>query len=137
MKIRQLIRFGLPLIIYGLLISSCEKDQGPVIVKPPPLPGDTMIHFESDIQAIFNAHCISCHNQNHIYLDLRESFAWYNLWVHGTHAPYLNVADPENSILMQRLRGVELSIMPPNAAPLPSSTIDTIAKWMRQGGLDN
>ncbi|MCX6290617.1 MAG: hypothetical protein NT126_02495 [Bacteroidetes bacterium] len=123
-----------------IFLQGCEKDKGPVVLKPPPAPGDTLIHFENDIQPVFDAHCIVCHSQNHIYLDLREGYAWYDLMYHnphGLHAPYVDTISPENSILIQHLRGVELGIMPPNALPLPATTIDTIAKWMLQGARNN
>jgi hypothetical protein len=127
--------FHLMLILLGSLLASCEKDKGPVIIKPV-MPVDSMIRFERDIQPIFNEHCIVCHNTSHPYLDLREGLSWNDLWFpnpHGIHAPYVDTITPENSVLIGRLRGLEYSIMPPNSAPLRPSLIDTIAKWMRQG----
>lgn len=135
-----LFRSVITIISFWLLVTACEKDKGPLIIKPPPVPGDTMISFKNVIQPIFDSHCITCHNISHIFLDLRADYSWYDLHTqnaHGVHAPYIDTINPENSILIQRLRGVELDIMPPNAAPLPASTVDTVAKWMLQGAKDN
>ena len=132
-------------IIYSLLIGSilfvfsCEKDKGPVIIKPvvPVDPLDTFIHFGLYIQPIFDEFCIRCHNHSHPFLDLREGVAHTELWTDGSNAPYVDTLNPDNSLLLQHLEGVVLERMPPEAPYPLESQIDTIRQWIWQGARDN
>ncbi|HRH66735.1 MAG TPA: hypothetical protein PLU53_10600 [Bacteroidia bacterium] len=129
----------LVIIFSGLLIwmNSCTKDEGPLVIKPPPVPGDTMISFGLEVQAIFDVHCVRCHNQSHPFLDLREGFSYEELLYYGRLAPYVDTLIPENSILIGRLRGIEYPIMPPDGDHVSEGAIDTIATWMLQGAREN
>ena len=100
-------------------LSSCTKDEGPLVIKPPPVPGDTMMSYSLEIQAIFDLHCVRCHNQSHPFLDLREGLSYNQL------------------LFIGRLRGVEYPIMPPDGDHIRPGTIDTIAIWMLQGARNN
>jgi hypothetical protein len=116
-----------------LLINGCAKDEGPFIVKPVKLPGDTLLSLSTDIQPIFDSHCIRCHNQSHPFLDLRDGYSYNQLLYTGHLAPYIDTVNPENSILVGRLRGVEYPIMPPDGDHLLPATIDSIVLWMSEG----
>lgn len=127
------------LLVSVFLVFSCEKDKGPVIIKPvvPVDPVDTFIHYELCVQPIFDEFCIRCHSHNHPFLDLREGISYSELWTDGASAPYVDTLNPGNSILMQHLEGVVLERMPPEP-PYPLSTqIDTIRQWMWQGARNN
>lgn len=122
-----------------ILISSCEKDSGPIVIKPviPPDPMDTTISFMEDIQPLFNIYCIQCHNNTHPFLDLRETFAYNQLVYDGENAPYLDSISPEDSYLAARLYGTEWPIMPPDPPHFTTSEIDTIIQWMNEGYKNN
>ena len=129
------MKSGWKLLLLLFLISfgfvACEKDAGPVIKRPvvPVLDGDTFISFENDIQPIFNARCILCHNQFHPFLDLRDSVSYKQLLYDGFSIPYyVIVYDPSQSLLIQHLLGVNYSIMPPTPPPLSKDQIDIIIK---------
>ncbi len=128
------------LLIVGsiLLVFSCEKDKGPVIIKPivPVDPVDTFIHFGLYVQPIFDEFCTRCHNQSHPFLDLQEGVAYTELWTDGSSAPYVDTVDPGNSRLMQHLEGV-LERMPPESPYPLTSQIDSIRQWMWQGARNN
>lgn len=132
-------RLALLFLLSGYLmhLSSCTKDEGPLVIKPPPVPGDTMMSYSLEIQAIFDLHCVRCHNQSHPFLDLREGLSYNQLLFTGHLAPYVDTLLPENSILIGRLRGVEYPIMPPDGDHIRPGTIDTIAIWMLQGARNN
>ena len=133
-------KYFLPVLFIGsilLWMNSCTKDEGPLIIKPPKDPGDTLISFSEEIQPIFDLHCVRCHNYSHPFLDLRSGFAYEQLISIGHLAPYVDTVNPENSILIGRLRGVEYPIMPPDGDHLTPETIDLIALWMIEGARNN
>jgi len=45
-------------VIAAAAFSACEK----IAIQPIPFDASTPWHFQADIQPIFNANCISCHN---------------------------------------------------------------------------
>ncbi len=122
-----------------ILMASCEKDSGPIVIKPdaPANTIDTTISFSEIIQPLFNIHCIQCHNNTHPFLDLRESFAYDELVQNGENAPYVDSIQPEESYLAARLYGVEWPIMPPDPPHFTASEIDTIIQWMQEGFKNN
>ncbi len=122
---------------YFLCLSSCMKDEGPLIIKPPPVPGDTLISYSDVIQPFFDLHCVRCHNQSHPFLDLREGISYDQLLFTGHLAPYVDTVMIENSILIGRLVGVEFPIMPPDGDHISQSDIDTVSLWMLQGARNN
>lgn len=126
--------------IGALLFHSCEKDSGPVTIVPVP-PIDSSIHyvsFSGVIQPIFNTECVSCHDANQNFgPNLKDGYSWDQLLYSGPNPPYVDSINPENSILIQRLRGVELNLMPPGGPQISEALIDSIALWMTQGCRDN
>ena len=69
-------------MIFGVLVlivamgglSSCEK----VSFAPPAVDPNAVWHFQTDIQPIFTANCIGCHNSNRL-PDLREGKSYLSL----------------------------------------------------------
>ena len=45
--------------------------------------------------------------------------------------------DPDNSLLMFRLRGQNVATQMPPDRPMPQADIDLIAKWIEEGALCN
>ncbi len=135
----------IPLVLLFILWESCEKDSGPYNITPPKPPVDTTdttvniysVSYADDVQHIFNDHCIQCHNVNHPFLDLRESTSYHELWISGSHAPYVDTLDPANSKIYLHLEGVEMSQMPPDPPHLTDSLKQIIFTWMAEGAHDN
>ena len=144
---KNLLRFNnlIGIALLFIFLESCEKDSGPYNITPPPSPIDTTdtttiiytISYASDVQHIFNDHCIQCHNANHPFLDLRESTSFNELWISGSSAPYVDTLDPANSILYQHIEGIEMSPMPPDPPHLSDSLKQIIFTWMMEGAHDN
>ncbi len=133
----KIITEGIFLMGLFLFMNSCTKDVGPLIIKPPAVPGDTMITYSNVIQPFLDLHCVRCHNQSHPLLDLREEVSYDELLFTGRMAPYVDTIYPENSIFIGRLRGLEYPIMPPDGGHISEGTIDTISTWMLQGAKNN
>jgi hypothetical protein len=119
-----------------LSLYGCEKDKGPLVDAPP---DDTTVEisYKTSIQPIFDTYCIRCHVGSHPLLDLRAEFSYDQLLYEGVSAPYVDTVDAENSILMQRLRGVTLEHMPPEPPNPPDIKIESIKKWIEQGAKNN
>lgn len=128
------------LIGFFNLITSCDAEEGPFVTEI-----DTInVSFADDIQPIFTAKCIQCHDQNHSTgLDLREGNS-YNLLVNVSstnYAPNLRI-EPlslENSVLWNKITdsGVFGQQMPPIGEPVSNFDIEKIASWIELGALDN
>ena len=125
-------------IIASTLISitlfSCEKDSGPYIVPPDVVPP---VSFSAEIQPIFDAYCISCHDENHSYLNLKSCCSWYELSATGYNAPYIDTINPEQSTLYKRITGVIAPVMPSTGTPLSQNDIDIILRWIDEGAKNN
>lgn len=134
---RLSFRIGRTFVILAMafLISSCEKDRGPVIVKPAP-PVDTTgkyVSYRNYIQPLFNDYCIACHHSSHPFLDLRGVVSYDELLYTGANAPYVDSLNPDNALLIQRLVGDEWPIMPPDPPYFTEAQIDSVRLWMLQG----
>lgn len=128
------------LIGFFNLMTSCDEEEGPFVTEL-----DTIdVNFTVDIQPIFTARCIQCHNENHSTgLDLREGNS-YNLLVNVTSANYgpnLRVVplSIENSVLWNKITdsGVFGQKMPPVGEPVSNFDIEKIESWIELGALDN
>ena len=100
-------------------------------------------HFEAKVRPLLVAHCLQCHagakTSGGLALDSREG--WQK---GGDSGPAILPGEPEASLLLKAIRGVEgLSSMPPeedhNGQPLPRLSADEIAvlvEWIRAGAPD-
>lgn len=134
-ELKNIVRiFAVITLIFAF--DSCEKDSGPDVR---PLPIDTTHHvsFSREIQGIFDDRCIVCHNQAHPFLDLRISYSYNELMTTGSSAPYVDIQDPEQSIIYQHVKGETMAIMPPNGDPLTENQVALILLWIKQGAKNN
>ncbi len=134
---KSLAKLLLSLLFIFTVFQSCEKDQGPLVIKPPRASGDTVISFANDIQPIFDQYCVECHNQSHPFLDLRPYYSYNELLHTGNRAPYVDIVDPSLSYIVGRLSGTILPRMPPDPPLVSQGNIDTLMIWIRQGAKDN
>jgi hypothetical protein len=112
----------------GLLMNSCYYDEIPerVIIELPTDPGDpgyVEIEFVADIQPIFTASCISCHDDSRS-PDLRAGNS-YNALV----PEYVIANDAAASRLYNQLAGGHRS--------LADDKITLIQTWINQGAKNN
>jgi hypothetical protein len=138
-KINNKIVFVL-LIGFFNILTSCDSEEGPFVTDLETID----VSFAVDIQPIFTARCIQCHDQNHqTGLDLREGNS-YNLLVNVSstnYAPNLRI-EPlslENSVLWNKITdsGVFGQQMPPIGEPVSNFDIEKIESWIELGALNN
>ncbi len=119
-------------------LSSCTKDSGPIIIRPPV---DTL-SFADTILPIFLAKCLNCH-PGFADLDLGVTNGYSDLVsVNSIAFPgYERVApyDPQNSVLYQKVAGNSQfgTVMPLYADRLTDDEIGLIYDWIAQGALNN
>jgi mono/diheme cytochrome c family protein len=116
---RQWSRVALILLIAFL------TDDG-VAAEPAP----ESLTFERDIRPILRAHCFDCHgatDEKEASLDLRlVRFQTTG----GDSGAAIAPGDPENSLLLTRIRAGE---MPPSGDKVPPKEIEIIARWIAEG----
>ena len=139
METQRISRLFLILATLSLFVS-CSEDQ----TTAPPTNNAPLAKF-SDIKAKVFVNCTGaqCHSSagNQGNLVLESSVAFNNLvGVQSVLFPqYKRVASDSsaNSLLIKILKGEVSPRMPLNGTPLPAATIDSIAKWIDQGALNN
>lgn len=121
-KIRPII-IALVLIAAAGGFSSCEKYS----FSPPAVDANQVWHFQTDIQPIFTANCIACHNGKIQFPDLRSGNSYASLKSGGYITP-----PGETSILYHQITT--------NSAHIPRTTAVQkleILYWIDQGALNN
>ena len=140
MKTKKNIRYFMILLALSLFIS-CSEDQS---TAPPTTTSVPLAKF-SDIKAKVFVNCTGaqCHSSsgNQGNLILESSVAYNNLvGVQSILFPQykrVEAGNSANSVIIKILKGEVSPRMPLNGTPLPAATIDSIAKWIDQGALNN
>lgn len=119
--LKQLMAAVIVIAVIGVL-TSCEKyTYTPVVINPV----DT-VHFQTEIQPIFDANCISCHTSIRN-PDLRQGKSWQSLTAGG----FVNKPGEQSVLYLQ---------ITTQSSHIPK-TSDTekqkILIWINQGALDN
>lgn len=126
------------------LMVGCAKDEGPVFIPKPVVPGEPIdtAYFSTEVVPIFLEHCWTCH-PDMASLDLGATTAYSNLVniTSTNHAPAVRVvpSDPEASVLWHKISQSPTYglTMPPNGTFLSIEELQTIRDWIEQGALDN
>jgi hypothetical protein len=129
------------ILITSILFVSCSEDQ----TTAPPTTTNTPFAKFSDIKAKVFTNCLGaqCHSSagNQGNLILESGVAFNNLvGVQSVLFPqYKRVAADSsgNSLLIKILKGEVSPRMPLNGNSLSAATIDSVAKWIDQGALNN
>lgn len=140
MKTQNLIRFFLVILMLSLIVS-CSEDQ---TTAPSPSTNTSLSKF-SEIKAKVFINCTGaeCHSSsgNQGNLVLEPNVAYNNLvGVQSVLFPQfkrVEAGNSANSLIIKILKGQVSPQMPLNGTPLPAATIDSIAKWIDQGALNN
>lgn len=139
MKTLKLVRISMMLLALSLFVS-CSEDQ----TTAPPTNNVPLAKF-SDIKAKVFVNCTGaqCHSSSGSQgnLVLESSVAFNNLvGVQSVLFPQykrVDAGNSANSLIIKILKGEVSPQMPLNGTPLPAATIDSIAKWIDQGALNN
>ncbi len=92
--------------------------------------------FNKDVIPIFEASClgVGCHEDGGPPPNLLPENAYAQLQGNNVQGiPYLNVQNPDESILMDELDSGSM----PTSGKLPQAEIETVRKWMQDGALNN
>ena len=109
------------LIIFFTGLTSCEKYQfGPPVLEP-----DIEVLFQTEIQPIFTANCISCHG-GIVPPDLRDGKAYESLTTNGL----VNLPAETSKLYLKLMSSGHL----PRTNDLQKQQILT---WITQGAKDN
>lgn len=127
--------------ISSLLLISCSKEDPTSPTQSVPVPMAKL----SDIKAKVFTNCLGaqCHSSsgNQGGLNLESGAAYSNLVnVQSVLFPQfkrVESGNSANSLLIKILKGEVSPRMPFNGNALSGATIDSIAKWIDQGALDN
>jgi hypothetical protein len=122
------IKIILSTLLLGGLITGCYYD----IVKPedPNKPAAT-VSFSGDLQPLFNENCTTsgCHDGSSHDPALIEGESYNALKAGG----FINTAIPEQSIIYIELNTGAM----PTTGKLPSSDIQMVLNWIKQGAQNN
>lgn len=138
------MRRRLPYVLLAMLAASCLKDEGPLYVPKPPVPGEPIdtAYFAAEVLPIFLARCWICHPpMGGMDLSAEEAYNSLVSVTSSNHAPALRVApgDPEASVLWNKVSFTEVYGlgMPPDGTVLAPDELATIRDWIEQGALNN
>jgi hypothetical protein len=140
MYIIKNLKYVLIILIFAFL-ASCSEDNS----TTPPVTNNASLAKFSEIKAIVFLNCVGaqCHSStgNQAGLTLESNVAYTNLVdVQSTLFPQFKRVEPgnsANSLIIKILRGEVSPRMPFNGKALSNATIDSIAKWIDQGALNN
>ena len=121
-KIRQIL-VALALIAAVEGFSSCEKYS----FSPPAVDPNQIWHFQTDIQPIFNANCVTCHNGVKQFPDLMNGKSYLAL----TKGGFVTLPGGTSKLYHQ---------MSTNSEHIPRTTdLEKlkVLSWINQGALNN
>ncbi len=93
--------------------------------------GNIEVSYETDINPLWAADCVSCHNGNEP-PNLLDNVSYSELL-----SGYVVPGDADASILYKSLLGIDgVPLMPPGSM-WPNDKIDLVKDWIDQGALNN
>lgn len=122
---KYIIRILALMIASGSTIFSCTYDEiSPKVIEVP-----ENVSFTVDVLPIFTNTCAQsgCHSANGIPPNLSVDNAYISLTFFG----YVNINDPENSIIYQKITNGSMKTY------ADDQDRAIILKWIEQGALDN
>lgn len=133
-----------PYLLFISVVTSCVKDEGPLPVPRPAVPGEPVdsAYFATEVMPIFTAHCWTCHPPM-ADMDLSDGEAFNSLvGVASTnHAPAIRVVpgDPDASVLWNKVTFTDVYGlgMPPDGTFLSPAELAVIRDWIEQGAQNN
>ena len=100
---------------------------------PPPAPPGQAVDFARDVQPILEQHCYECHGPKKVRGKLRLHVPAL-VAKGGTSGPAFVAGDPEHSLMVRRLLGLDgEDQMPLDADPLSEAELATIKSWIAAG----
>ena len=148
-KKSRIALYGLSLLVGAGLAAAAACSAGPGPSPTPSTPPTASgVSFTKDIQPVFNANCVVCHQgaQGRAGLSLQANAAYNNLVnAKSSESSLLRVAPgaPDKSYLVNKLMGTQGPAggsgaqMPFGAPPLSQAQISLMQQWISQGAPNN
>ena len=92
------------------------------------------IKFSRDIAPILVANCSGCHNAQQKRKNLNMA-SFQGLMAGGADGKVIAPGNPDESMLIQRVRGEETPKMPPGQRNLAPETITKLEEWIKAGAI--
>lgn len=130
------------LLVAAVFAGGCSDRGASVLQDPTPDPEPT-VSFSADVQPIFDARCVVCHDSDGPSGMTLLSGVSHGELVGVTATGYaaLRIApgEPESSVLYNKITdsGLYGGIMPAAGPALTAEQIAVIAAWIEEGALDN
>ncbi len=116
-------------------VSAAAPAPAPLATAPRPgaaQPADS-VDFTRDVKPILEQTCVECHGPEKVKARLRMDTV-AALQKGGKNGPLLKPGDPENSLIMRRVLGLDgEDQMPLDKDPLTEAQIDTLRRWIAAG----
>ncbi len=91
------------------------------------------VDFTRDVMPILKRTCVECHGPEKVKARLRMD-SIEGLQKGGKSGPLVKPGDPENSLMMRRVLGLDGDDqMPLDKDPLTEKQIDTLRRWIAAG----
>lgn len=112
---------------------SAEPTAPPPPEPTPPVGVAARVDFARDVRPIFEATCVECHGPDKVKARLRmDSVA--ALQQGGKSGPLVVPGDPETSLIMRRVLGLDgEDQMPLDNDPLSDAQLETLRRWIAEG----
>jgi mono/diheme cytochrome c family protein len=108
-------------------VSGLREARAEAVVQAGP------VDFTRDVLPIFEKSCVECHGPDKVKARLRMDSV-EALQKGGKNGALLKPGDPENSLLMRRVLGLDgEDQMPLDADPLTEAQVDTLRRWIAAG----
>jgi len=115
------------LVLAAILAIGCQKSEQ---VKADP-------SFADDVQPIFTASCVSCHNSTE-HAGSYDLTSYSLAMGNGTDSiPNVIAGNADSSLLYRRITGAATPQMPIGGTPLDAMDEATIRNWINQGAKNN
>ena len=136
------------LVIFAIAFGACSTPATtPATTGTNQVPPVTTISLSADIQPIFNASCVVCHQGNPAAggMNLESGQAYGNIVnKKSSESALMRVTpgSPENSYLVRKLEGTHTQAggsgdrMPPGSS-LPAAQIELVRRWISLGAPNN
>ncbi len=130
----------LPVILH---VSCARAPEGTREGGASPSSAKVAVDFASEVQPIFDAHCVSCHTgATDDRLGLLPSSSLDYLMSGGSQAdemPLVDPGEPDNSYLIAKMRGQQLTVAGGEGLPMPphglldDSLVSVVETWISEG----
>ena len=122
--------------------STAPAIAAPAAAAPAATPSDAeaqapadAVDFTRDVMPIINRTCVECHGPDKVKARLRMD-SIEALQKGGKSGALLKAGDPENSLIMRRVLGLDgEDQMPLDKDPLTEKQIDTLRRWIAAGAV--